>query len=446
MDLLIKISQFLLSISILVLLHELGHFAVARLFNTRVEKFYLFFNPWFTLFKVKKGDTEYGLGWLPLGGYVKIAGMIDESMDTEAMKAPVKPDEFRAKPAWQRLLIIIAGVVVNLLLAIVIYIGMLLYWGESYLPTENAKYGIVVNETTAKIGLHTGDKILSIDQQEVVRFGDILSNILLDNAQTIQIERAGVPMEISIPESYRHELLEESSRDFKAKAPAIAPRLLFAPFVVAKVSEDAAAALLQKGDEVVAINDQGFTYYDEFQSYLRAQQNQSITLTVKRGGEELKMPVKLDEKGYLGVYVDGEKQESLELAYQHYTFAEAVPAGIAKSYRTLSSYVRSLKMLFAPSGLQSLGGFGTFVAIFPPEWNWQTFWGLTAFISIILAFMNILPIPALDGGHALFIIYEMITGRKPSQKFMEYAQLAGILLVFTLFILANTNDIIKGSR
>lgn len=435
---LIKGAQLLLSLSILVVLHEFGHFMFARLFNTRVEKFYLFFNPWFSLFKVKKGETEYGVGWLPLGGYVKISGMIDESMDKEAMKLPPKPYEFRAKPAWQRLLIMIGGVLMNFLFAMVIYIGVLYAWGEQYLPTDNVKYGIVVNEVGEEIGLQTGDKILSVDNQHIESFSKIIPTIVFDNAKSIQVERNGQVVDIDISS-------EDLSKMLKSKS-VMAPRTPFRMQVEGFTPDSPGQeAGLQPGDEIKQLNGQSFNYLDEWNKELQKHQGEPITLTVERNGETEKIDMVLSEDGMIGIRLNMKVLNDLEWETINYGFFESIPAGINQGIEITKDYLKQFKLLFRPEtkAYESLGGFATIGSIFPGTWDWYSFWNMTAFISIILAIMNLLPIPALDGGHVMFLSFEMISGRKPGEKFLEYAQIAGMLLLLALVLYANANDIIK---
>lgn len=432
----IKTAQLLLSLSILVVLHEFGHFMFARLFKTRVEKFYLFFDPWFSLFKVKKGETEYGVGWLPLGGYVKISGMIDESMDKEAMKQPPKPYEFRAKPAWQRLLIMLGGVLMNFLFAMIIYIGVLYAWGETYLPTENVKYGIEVNEVGEEIGFQDGDKILTVENKPVDNFMKIIPTIVLDNASTVQVDRNGQKVNIEISDADMAMLLKSKQ--------VMAPRRPF-DMQVGGVSKDSPAeeAGLQEGDVFVSIDGRNFEYYDQFAEYLSTQSNGVVTLKLLRDGNEIQKEVKVTEEGKLGFYPTF--NDAFELATIDYGFFESVPAGIKMGAQTTKDYLKQFKLFFRPEtkAYESLGGFATIGNIFPSQWDWFSFWNMTAFISIILAIMNLLPIPALDGGHVMFLFFEMVSGRKPGEKFLEYAQIAGMILLLALVLFANANDIIK---
>ena len=445
MEVLVKIGQFLLSLSILVVLHELGHFAFAKLFKTRVEKFYMFFNPGFSLFKFKKGDTEYGIGWIPLGGYVKISGMIDESMDKEQMALPPKPYEFRSKPAWQRLLIMVGGVLVNFILAFVIYIAVLFAWGEQYLPAENAKYGVVCDSLSHSIGLEDGDIIVALDNQKLERFSQIVPKIILNRPASMQVIRDGVNTDIQIPSSFVPELLERSSKKF-AVDPSIQLRRPFHPYKVAKVAKDSPAKLagLKKNDEIKNIDGLDFEFFNEFQNYMKTKADKEVQVLVLRDQKEISLNITLTDEGLLGIR-GGSDVNQFEYETIKYSFAEAVPAGINKGLNKLGEYVKQFGLIFDKEvkGYKSIGGFGTIGSIFPPVWDWHAFWNLTAFLSIILAIMNILPIPALDGGHVLFLFYEIITGRKPGDKFLEYAQMVGMVLLFGLLIFANANDVMK---
>jgi len=436
MEILIKAAQLLLSLSILVIFHEFGHFITAKLFKTRVEKFYLFFNPWFSLFKFKKGETEYGVGWLPLGGYVKISGMIDESMDKEQLAQPAQPWEFRSKPGWQRLIIMLGGVTVNILLAIAIYIGMLWAWGEQYLPTSEVKYGIVVDSVAYQMGLRNGDKIVSVDNEPVEDFFKIPGRIILDNAKTIQVIRHGEPTQVDIPEGFIARLLKHQSPEF------INARM---PFVVEGFSKGspAEAAGVLIGDRIIGINDSTVSYFDEFKALLPNYKSSQIQLSVLRGSDTLKLKVDVPETGLIGAYTN--PSDMFIFSEKEYSFFAAIPAGFAKTWKGVGNYLKQLKLLFSPEvkAYESVGGFITIGNIFPSQWDWAAFWGLTAFLSIMLAILNVLPIPALDGGHVMFLLYEIITGRKPSDKFLEYAQIVGMILLFGLLIFANGNDIVK---
>jgi regulator of sigma E protease len=437
MGILNQILQFLLSLSILVFLHELGHYAFARLFNTKVEKFYLFFNPWFEIFKFKKGDTEYGIGWLPLGGYVKIAGMIDESMDKEQMSKPPQPYEYRSKPAWQRFLIISGGVLVNFILALVIYSAVLYTWGEEYLPTKNATHGVSCAPLAKEIGFNDGDKIIAVDGQEVEAFFQIAPTIVLENAQNVTVDRNGQIIDVKIDQAYFPQLL---------KTPLLFyPRF---PLVIGLVMEgsEAEKAGFKVGDKLVSINGQETIFFDQFRNNLQENKSQSIVIEMDRGGELIALNVNVPEDGIVGIVPLDEN--NFENKRTEYTFIQAIPAGINRGTKMISSYLKQLKLVFSPKtkAYESVGGFITIGSIFPKSWNWQAFWDLTALISIILAIMNMLPIPALDGGHMIFLVYEMVSGRKPSDKFLEYAQIVGMVLILSLVIFANANDVIKQFR
>jgi len=437
MVILIKVAQLLLSLSILVIFHEFGHFLAARLFKTRVEKFYLFFDPWFSLFKFKKGDTEYGVGWLPLGGYVKISGMIDESMDKEAMKLPPQPYEFRAKPSWQRLIIMLGGVTVNVLLAIGIYVVMLSWWGEQYLPNSEVKYGITVDTLGQKLGLQNGDKILTLDNKPVEDFFRIPATIILENVQTIQVERESQKIDVVIPRQLISEIVKHKSPDF------ISVRI---PFEVADFAPGSTAksAGMLVGDKIIGIDGQNTLYFDEFKTIVTQHKNEKINVKVLRGTDTVALAVTVSDRGLIGVAPKSPAGYFTFKEY-HYNIFQAIPAGTIKAYEKTADYLKSLKLLFNPEikAYESVGGFITIGSIFPSVWDWESFWSLTAFLSLMLAVLNILPIPALDGGHVMFLLYEIITGRKPSDKFMEYAQITGMVLLFALLIFANGNDIVK---
>jgi regulator of sigma E protease len=439
MIILIKIMQFLLSLSILVLIHELGHFMFAKLFKTRVEKFYLFFDPWFSLFKYKKGETEYGIGWLPLGGYCKISGMIDESMDKEQMKLPPQPYEFRSKTSVQRLLIMTGGVIFNFISAMLIYIFVLFAWGETYLPTANLKYGIVTDSVGYAMGLRNGDKILTVDNQYIENFLEITPDILLNNRKTLQVERDGKILNIEIPKEFIPKMLKGKGK--------IDYRIPFSPFVVGsygKVSPGKEAGVLS-GDDLIGVDNKIFVYFDEFQKYLFENKERPIVLNLLRKGESLNIPVKPTASGLLGINPSFTLGQIFDFKTIRYGFFESFPAGIDKGLKTVADYLKQFKLIFSKNtkAYESLGGFITIGNIFPGIWDWQAFWNLTAFLSIILAVMNILPIPALDGGHVMFLLFEVITGRKPSDKFLEYAQYVGMILLLSLLLFANGNDILR---
>jgi regulator of sigma E protease len=436
MSVIIQIAQFLLSLSILVFLHELGHFALAKLFRTRVEKFYIFFNPWFSLFKKKIGDTEYGIGWLPLGGYVKISGMIDESMDKEQMKKPPQPWEFRSKPPYQRLLIMVGGVLVNFLLALFIYSTTLYVWGEQYLPTKNVKYGIMCDSVALDIGLRNGDKILTVDHVEIENFNRIFHDVVVNSARSIQVERDG--QEIDIP------ILAEHIAPLLKSEVFIATRI---PFIVDDFSKDSPArtAGILVNDKVVALNDMEIEFFDEFRTKMSDLKGQEVAVTVIRDGESITHTFKATDEGKIGVWPVGDLSRFFELHRVEYSFFQAIPAGISKGFGNAISYLKQLKLIFTPKtkAYESLGGFIKIGSFFPKVWNWQIFWEMTALLSIILAIMNLLPIPALDGGHVMFLLYEIVSGRKPGDKFMEYAQIAGMMLLLALLLYANGNDVVQ---
>lgn len=437
MEILIKASQFFLSLSILIIIHELGHMLPARLFKTRVEKFYLFFNPWFSLFKFRRGETEYGMGWLPLGGYVKISGMIDESMDKDQMKKPPQPHEFRSKPAWQRLIIMLGGVTANIILAALIYIFMLFINGEQYLPVKNLKYGIVADSLAVEIGLQTGDRILMLNEREVEDFLDIPREFVLGDVRTVTVDRDGQMVTLEVPEDFFGRLISNRMRGFFS---------VRYPFVVADFpgSSPAREAGLEIGDHIVGVGGKETWSFDEFAGTIGGFAGKVTTISVDRNGRRMDFDIPVTEAGHIGVYAK-HVSEFLEFGTRSYSFLESIPAGIGKAYTTTTGYFRELRLLFRPEVKvsESLGGFITIGSIFAPTWDWAHFWTITAFLSIILAIMNVLPIPALDGGHVMFLVYEIIAGRKPGDKFMEYAQMVGMLLLLSLLIFVNFNDILR---
>ncbi|MGX1928328.1 RIP metalloprotease RseP [Flagellimonas sp. 2504JD4-2] len=442
----IQIIQFFLSLSLLIVLHELGHFIPAKIFKTRVEKFYLFFDVKYSLFKKKIGETVYGIGWLPLGGYVKIAGMIDESMDTEQMKEEPKPWEFRSKPAWQRLIIMLGGVTVNFVLAVIIYIGMAYSYGDQYIQMDSLRDGVWVTEKEIgdKIGIQTGDKIIAIDGNKIEKFSKVFIEII--NGNSITIERDGRQIEKEIPVDFISTLLEDEEK--------VRFLSLRAPFVVNQVSEGSHNANVgfKANDEFLTINGSEAVFRDQVMTLLETNKGQQINIKVKReDGSTANLVAKVNDEAKLGIEIGGFTLEDLEsrglfkMKTQKYTFAEAIPAGINEGVETLTSYAKQLKKIFNPStgAYKGVGGFAAIGGMFPPTWDWTKFWSTTALISIILAFMNILPIPALDGGHVMFLLYEMFTGRKPSDKFLEYAQMVGFFLLIGLLLFANGNDLYK---
>lgn len=434
MELFIKIIQFFLCFTILVGIHEFGHFLMARLFKIRVEKFYIFFDPWFSLFKFKRGDTEYGLGWLPLGGYVKIAGMIDESMDKEYLNQEPQEWEFRAKPAWKRFLVMIAGVVMNVLLAIAIYSAVCYTWGESYFSNNEAKWGYNFNEAGERLGFVDGDLLVAIDGEAIDNIAHVAEALLItEGERRVTILRNGEEQTLTLP----LEALIQMRRE-KGYEGLLTPRV---PFLIDSVTAPTAAAL-QRGDEVVAMGELQGGDLPTYREYLQAHAGEEICLEVKRGEERIQLSVPVLEGGLLGVMIN---PAPFQLHTQHYGFWESIPAGIRKAGSVIASYWQQLKLIVQPETklYEELGGFISIGSIFPGEWDWLDFWLKTAFLSIILAVMNILPIPGLDGGHALFTFWEMITGRKVSERVLEIAQYIGLGILLLLILYANGNDIYR---
>jgi regulator of sigma E protease len=437
-EIVIKAGQLLLSLSILVILHELGHYIPAKLFKTRVEKFYLFFDPWFSIFKKKVGDTEYGVGWLPLGGYVKISGMIDESMDKEQMKKPPQPWEFRSKPAWQRLIIMLGGVTVNVILAFVIYSFSLVIWGEKYLPSEKATYGIHCDSLALAAGFQDGDIIYSIDGSKVERFArengslhsEMIQKLILDDAKIITVVRNGKQLDVPFTEDVKNAVL--------AKTPLFSPNI---PFVIGGFSEVSVIekAGAQVGDRIIKINDKPMGFAGDVIAYTPSLKGDSATVVVDRNGQEKVFGIFLEE-GVMGVQL--QPFSSLyELESEQYNALNVLPAALKKTQSEITNYLKQFKLI--KKSPESVGGFISIGSIFPPVWDWQRFWNLTAFLSIMLAVLNLLPIPALDGGHVMFLLYEVVTRRKPNEKVMEYAQTLGVILLLGLVLYANGNDIFK---
>lgn len=487
---LIRALQLILSLSILVVLHEFGHFAFARLFKVRVEKFYMFFNPNFSLIRAKRingkwqikllaknvlanerpkldadgdvkldakgktimepiplnelpeGDwrkypdnTEWGIGWLPLGGYCKIAGMVDESMDVAQMASEPQAWEYRSRSVWQRLPIIVGGVFVNFILAMVIYAAILFTWGKEYLPLENVKYGLQFSQTLQNSGFQNGDNIVRIDGEIVVDQGDVVEKILIDGKQKVTVSRNGELMDIKLPSDFAQKVLAAGETNF------VSVRF---PFVIDEVAEGmgAAKAKLQPGDSIVGINGKQLSIFQDFAAELNANVNSDIEIKYIRNGQLMQSQIHVDENGKMGI-TPKHFTQYLSTVRTEYGFFEAIPAGINLGWETLTSYVKQFKLVFTKEGSKQMGGFGAIGKMFPQSWDWQIFWSMTALLSIILAFMNFLPIPALDGGYVMYLIYEMITGKKPNDKFLEYAQTAGMFLLFALLIFANGNDIFK---
>ena len=440
---LIRALQLMLSLSLLVIIHEGGHFLFANLFKVRVNKFYLFFDPWFSLFKFKpkNSETEYGIGWLPLGGYVQIAGMVDETQSSEDLNHPAQPWEFRSKPAWQRLLIMVGGVMMNFLLALFIYSMILFKWGDQYVSLQDMTNGMEFNERAEKIGFRDGDILLSADEQPLQRFDvDMLRTIA--EARSVKVNRQGAEVEIFMPEI--------SLLDIAKDSPAFVEPLISNEIDSVVVGMPLHNAGLQKGDKLLAVNGKETNSWNSFLAMMaelkesaeaEGKKKADLTLVYAREGARDTVSVQTDSLFQVGAMKSGlldYKVTTLE-----YSFFESFPAGVALGVNTLNGYVNDMKYVFTKEGAKSVGGFGTLGSIFPTVWDWHRFWEMTAFLSIILAFMNILPIPALDGGHVLFLLYEIIARRKPSDKFLEYAQMAGMILLFGLLIWANFNDILR---
>ena len=435
MEIFIKVVQLFMSLSLLVAIHEFGHYIVARIFGIRVEKFYIFFDPWFSLFKFKRGDTEYGLGWIPLGGYVKIAGMIDESMDTEQMKQPEQPWEFRAKPAWQRFLVMVAGVVMNLVLAFMIYCGISYTWGSSYLANEDVKWGYNFSTTAEQMGFEDGDKIIAIEGKEIDNVNEILNALVIsDDDRSVIVERNGLRHHFTIP--YEQLLKMRNNEEFKdLYAPVI-------PMIVDSVDfESARTAGILAGDRIKGVNGIATNDAAELKQLFSEHKGEEVIVDIERQGGTMQVTLPVDAEGRIGIIM----ATPFSLRTRHYSFWESIPAGARLTVKQLKDYWQQLKMIFSPKTemYKSLGGFISIGSIFPSEWNWLSFWNTTAFLSIILAVMNIIPIPGLDGGHSLFTLWEMITRRKPSDKFLEIAQYVGLILLLILLLYANGNDIYR---
>lgn len=441
MDILIKVGQLVLSLSILIVLHEFGHFLPARLFGTRVEKFYLFFDPGFSLFKKKIGETEYGIGWLPLGGYVKISGMIDESFDKEQMDQEPQPWEFRSKPAWQRLIIMLGGVTVNFILGFFIYAMVLFAYGEEYFPAENATAGIAADSLGQEMGLRSGDKILSVGQVPFERFNDriVLREIAINNATNIEVVRNDRPTTVDVDPKWVDLLTRYENKNAR----------LFTfrmPFVIGLVEKDGPAdkAGLKQEDQVVSLDGVPTAYFDQFTDQVKGKKGKLVELGVKRKDSDSveKVKVQLTEEGTLLVAAAG-PDYFYDTERQDYTFAESIPAGIDQGVNFLGDQFKAFGQMFAGKIklTESLGGFASIGGMFGNTWNWERFWYMTASLSLILAFMNLLPIPALDGGHVLFLLYEVVSGRKPSDAFMEKATMVGFVIVIGLVLLANGLDV-----
>ncbi len=439
-------GQLLLGLSILVILHEFGHYITAKWFGCRVEKFYLFFDPWFSVVKKKVGETEYGIGWLPLGGYVKIAGMIDESMDKEALAQPAQPWEFRSKPAWQRLIIMLGGVIMNVLVAFIIYAFTLFTWGETNVPNNSLKYGIAVHhEELNKAGFKGGDKVISVDGKTIENLEDVPKKILFGTEdRKVVVERDGKNVEIIVSKALLNNVItnkKEALRGF------ILPRVPSVIFPGDSLDNNLSyRSGMRNNDKVISIDSTSIEFFDQIQSALRSKVDKQVAVKILRGVDTVKLMVQVDCNGKIGVgYLSGDTLEKLGILKAEkktFSLAEAFPAGIKKTFTTLGDYVDQFKMILTPStgAYKGMGGFKGMAKIYGSYWDWERFWGMTAMISIILAFMNLLPIPALDGGHVVFTLYEMLFKRKPNDKFLEYAQMAGMVFLLGLMLFANGND------
>ena len=425
--------QLLLSLSILIVLHELGHFIPAKIFKTRVEKFFLFFDVKFALFKKKFGDTVYGIGWLPLGGYVKISGMIDESMDKEQMQQPPQPWEFRTKPAWQRLIIMLGGVTVNLILGFLIYMMILFVWGKNSLPNSSMPLGLGVSSLAKEIGFEKGDQILSVDGKALEVALDINKMLLIRSVEKVQVERLNVgKVTIPIPDNIGDRMFSSGQMSILyPRFPAEIDSVL--------INKNAFSAGFRPGDKIVAANNDIIEDWVELRNFNNEKANQSVQYVVERNQIRDTLKMVLDAEGKMGVI----PKNSIKIRQLDLSLAESITEGFSYGYWTLYDYVAQFKYVFTKKGASQLGGFGAIGSLFPATWDWRAFWASTAFISIILAFMNLLPIPALDGGHVMFLLYEMVSGRKPNDKFMEYAQMVGFFLLLALVIYANGNDLFR---
>ena len=433
MELVIQITQFIMSLSFLIILHELGHFIPAKIFKTKVEKFYLFFDWPFSLIKKKIGETEYGIGLLPLGGYVKISGMIDESMDKDQLKEEPKEWEFRSKPTWQRLIIMIGGVTVNLILGFLIYIMLLFVWGDAYISNDKIQNGAHLSSPVyEKYGFQEGDLIVEVGSTKIVEFGSAEKLILIDGERNIKIKRENKTIPLTLSDDIINELLKNKGQGIFSNYRSYN--------VIDSILPESNADLsgLLKGDSIVEINKISTPFYQDFRKEIQKSDSNDMEISFFREGELNTITVKTNEKGELGYL-----RIINELVPIQYTFIEAIPAGIDKGLNTLTSYVKSLSLIFNKEGAKQIGGFASIGGLFSTSWNWYIFWSMTALLSIILAFMNILPIPALDGGHVIFLIYEMISGKPPSDRFLTTAQVVGMTILFSLLIYANGMDIFR---
>ena len=435
MNILIQALQLILALSILVVIHELGHFLFARLFKVKVEKFYLFFDPWFSLFKYKpkNSDTEYGIGWLPLGGYVKIAGMIDESMDKEQMKQEPQPWEFRTKPAWQRLLVMAGGAMFNIILAFFIYAMILFTWNDTYLPLKNVTMGMEFSQAALDAGFRDGDILLSADGRELQRWGGT-TILRISRAEEVTVLRDGREVQVNIPHDFMRNVMAGGDGVARFRFPTIVNR--------AHEGTEAERIGLQSGDNIVSVNGITTPTFDDFRRALERHKNQYIEIEYLRNNVLHTASVRVSDEGAIG-FVPRLWTQIYETVTNHYNFFQAFPAGVRMGIQTLRDYINQFRYVFTREGATSLGGFGTIGGLFPTQWNWQAFWMMTALLSIILAVMNLLPIPALDGGHIVFLLYEVISGRKPNEKFQEYAQIGGMIFILGLVLYANGMDIFR---
>ena len=442
MEILIKVSQFILSLSLIIVLHEFGHYWPARYFKIKVEKFYLFFDVNFSLFKKKIGETEWGIGWLPLGGYVKIAGMIDESMDKEQMAKPPKSWEFRSKPSWQRLIVMLGGVTVNFIMAIIIYIALAYSYGSSSISLDSIEDGFVItNPILTEAGFRTGDKIITVDGQTLETYSDLRKSII--GSTNYQVERDGNTLEIQLPVDFLGKL--SSSEDMSTFE-------FRRPFIIQSVSDESLNKDydIRQGDRIISVNGQEIKYADQLDPILQQNSNQTIEVELIRDSFRIKKTLNVDQDGKLGIMYGATVQNMVDLglmkvSINSYSFLESIVAGTNRFVSFTGFYIEQFVAIFNPStgAYKGLGGFISIGNIFPSTWDWQSFWNTTAFLSIMLGVLNLLPIPALDGGHAMFLVYEMVSGRKPSDKFMETVQVIGFIILLALVIFANGNDIYK---
>jgi regulator of sigma E protease len=438
MDFWVRAAQLILSLSFLIVIHEFGHYLPAKWFNTRVEKFYLFFNPYFSVFKKKIGETEWGLGWIPLGGYVKIAGMVDESMDKEQLAQPAQPWEFRSKPAWQRLIIMLGGIFVNIIAGFLIYIMVIFVWGEEKVDHNKLHHGIAVHPYFEQFGFRSGDKVLTVNGENADELPKLGMEIMIFGKTHFKVQHPdGKIQTINLPEDIGNKMWEnnaEGAFDF---------RFFFDGIRKIDTLSQASKLGLKIGDKILSVNDQDILFFDEFKKAIYKQEGKKISMKIKSGDSTYSKSFILNKSGTLGFNPKVSITTDSNAVYtQYYSFGESFGAGISKGYKSLYANLAQFKYVATKKGAGSIGGVGSIGKLFPPTWNWQAFWTLTAFLSMMLAIMNLLPIPALDGGHVMFLLYEIITGRTPGQKFMEYAQYVGFFLLLGLILYANGKDLI----